>query len=172
MHHHDEHCGCGHHHEHGEHCDCGHHHVEIPVPENMTAIQVNFLLALHQRGCLPIARFSYTKSDDEARYAVALEPVFLSAVADTMAQVKEIGNELIALEDMGLIWMEYDRPIQNYAYQEYKEAELYAYFAKTVKEAASKPNPTFDTPNLEIGSMVLSEEGEEMVRKLLNGEGA
>ena len=28
MHHHDDHCGCGHHHHHhhDDHCDCGHHH--------------------------------------------------------------------------------------------------------------------------------------------------
>lgn len=166
-HEHGENCGCGHHHEHGENCGCGHHHVEIPVPENMTPIQVNFLLGLQQYQCLPVARFAYAKSNDALRYGVALEPVFISDVKDSMAQVKEIGQELRSLEEMGLLVIEYDMPIENYTYREYKEAELYAYFEKTMTEAGKMPNATFDLAKLELGSMVLSEEGAQFVQELI-----
>lgn len=157
MHQHDEHCGCG----------CGHIHVPIPTPEGLTSLQMDLLLALRQRQCLPVACFSLGKTSDGSLRSVALEPVYLSSPQDTMEQVKELGRELIMLEDMNLLTLDYDMPLRSYPYEEYKTSELYAYFVKTVKEAAQMPNPTFDTPVLELGSMALTEAGEEMVDKLL-----
>ena len=163
-HHHHEHCGCGeHHHEHSEHCGCGHTHAPIPIPEGLTPLQVDFLVGLYQRKYLPIACFSLTNSNDTARYTMALEPVYISAPEDSMEQVKQLGKELLLLESMDLIAIDYDATIQNYAYQEYKTSTLYAYFVKTVAEAAARPAPTFDTPNLELGSMCLTEAGEKKV---------
>ena len=185
MHQHDEHCACGehhheetcacgnhhhdhtgHHHEHGEHCGCGHTHVPIPTPDGLTSLQVDFLMELRQRQCLPVACFSFAKSDDASRYGVALAPVFLSNPGDTMAQVKQLGNELAQLEDMGLITLDYDIPLQQYAYAEYHTSDLYAYFVRTVQEAAQKPDATFDTPTLELGSMALTDAGHDMVDAL------
>ena len=183
---HDEHCHCGSdhhgahsactdqqpghpqlHHEHGEHCGCGHIHVPVPTPEGLTPVQVDFLLALGQRQCLPVACFSFAKTDDAARYAVALAPVFLSTPADTMAQVKQLGDALAMLEDMNLLTLDYDIPLQQYGYTEYKTSDLYAYFVQTVNEAAAQPNATFDTPVLELGSMALTDAGQDMVDALL-----
>lgn len=167
MHHHDEHCGCGcHHHEHGDNCGCGHDHVEIVVPEGLTPIEVDILMALRQLGCLPVACFSLTKRDDDARRAIALAPVYLSAPEDSMEQVKELGKVLTHLEDMDLITLDYDMTLKNYPYDEYKTSELYAYFVKTVEEGAQQPNAAFDTPKLELGSMALTDSGEEMLNSL------
>lgn len=172
MHHHGEHCGCeGHHHEHhhahDEHCGCGHTHAPIATPEGLSSMQVDILLALRQRQCLPAACFTLAKADDSERHAVALAPVYLVTPEDSMEQVKRLGSELSYLEDMDLITLDYDIPIRDYAYEEYKTSALYAYFVKTVEEAAQRPNPTFDTAILELGSMALTDAGTEIVDELL-----
>ena len=165
-------CGCGghHHHEHvhDEHCGCGHNHTPIAAPDGLSPMQADFLMAIHQRSCLPIACFTFAKADDAGRHAVALSPVYMSSPADSMEQVKTVGNELIQLEDMGLLTLDYDIPLKGYAYNEYKNSELYAYFAATVKEAAALPNTAFDTARLDLGSMALTEAGEAMVEKMVS----
>ncbi len=130
-------------------------------------MQVDVLLELRQRQCLPVACFSLAKAGDDERRAVALAPVYLGAPNDTMEQVKQLGAELKALEDMDLLTLDYDMPIQRYAYEEYRTSELYAYFAETVREASAKPDATFDTPVLELGSMALTDAGEDMVDALI-----
>ncbi len=176
MHQHNESYGCGEyhqggdhteHHHHDEHCGCGHTHAPIPTPECLTAIQVDFLLELRQRKILPVACFSVAKTGDDTRHATAMEPVYLGTTSDTMEQVKQIGKELSLLEEMDLITLDYDIPLKNYPYEEYKSSELFAYFVETVKEAAKQPDATFDTPILELGSMMLTETGKEMVDKLI-----
>ena len=84
-----------------------------------------------------------------------------------MQQVKALGHELTLLEDMELITLDYDLPLQNYAYEEYRASSLFAYFVATVEEAAKQLHPTFDSPVLELGSMALTDIGEYMVDKLL-----
>ena len=170
-HEHGENCGChseDHHHEHGENCGCGHAHIAIATPEGLTPLQVDFLMALRQRQCLPVACFSYAKTDDEAKSGIALAPVYMTSPDDTMEQVKRLGKELSTLEDMDLIQLDYDIPLQNYPYEEYRTSTLYAYFVQTVETAAKQPNPTFDTPRLDLGSMVLTDRGDEMVDALLS----
>lgn len=175
MHQHDEHCGCGKHHhdcghahphQHDEHCGCG--HTQIAIPEGLSSVQADFLLALRTRHCLPVACFSLTKTDDAGRCAIALAPVYLSAPDDSMEHVKQIGHELSHLEDLGLITLDYDIPLQGYAYGEYKTSVLYAYFVDTVKGAAQLPNHAFDKPELELGSMALTDAGEALVDDLLS----
>ena len=176
MHQHNESCGCGgdhrgcnhsDHHQHDEDCGCGHTHAPIPTPEGLTAMQVDFLLALRQRKFLPVTCFSVAKTGDDTRHATALEPVYLGTTSDTMEQVKQIGKELSLLEYMDLLALDYEIPLKNYPYEEYKSSDLYAYFVETVKEAAKQPDARFDTPILELGSMMLTETGEEMVDKLI-----
>ena len=77
-----------------------------------------------------------------------------------MAMVKEAGAFLKKLEDMGLITLDYDIPLNGYAYQEYKDSALFEYFCATLKEGAGRPGFLGDTPVLELGSMALTEAGE------------
>ncbi len=100
---------------------------------------------------------------------VALAPVYLATTEDTMEQVKDLGKVLSELENMDLIFLDYDIPIANYAYAEYKNSALYAYFVQTTEEAARRPNPAFDTPDLELGSITLTEKGENWVDEMLKG---
>lgn len=178
MHQHSEHCNCGEHqhghppaadhHEHDEHCGCGHAHAPIPTPDGLSPMQVDFLMALRQRQCLPVACFTLSKTDDDTRHGVALAPVYLSSADDSMEQVKQLGRELSQLEEMDLLTLDYDIPLQNYPYDEYKNSALYAYFEQTVAESAKRPEATFDTPGLDLGSMALTESGDEMTDKLIS----
>ena len=155
------------HHTHDENCNCGHHHAPIVPPEGLTAIQPDFLLALRQRQCLPIARFCLQSSKDEELFAVALSPVYLSKPDESMEQAKAYGRALAQLEAMDLLTLDYDIPLRHYPYREYHTSELYAYFVQTTAEAALLPDAAFDTPCLELGSMALTEAGENEVDELL-----
>jgi hypothetical protein len=173
-------CGCGHHHTHEDGCDCGnehtheegcgcgHHHEHLVFEEgSITEAQADVLLAIHQRGYLPIARFALRSSRDGDAHAVALEPVYIASTEDDMDMVKANGELFESLEDLGLITLDYDIRLTGYAYQEYEQSNLYAYFMETVKEAAQKPEFLLDTPVLELGSVALTEEGHEVLRSMM-----
>lgn len=167
-------CECGethsdgehaHHHHHGEHCGCGHTHVQAVSPDGLSLLQMEFLFELRQR-YLPIASFSVVKTGDPEQQAAALSPVYIGAPDDSMEQVKQMGAALSELEAFGLLTLDYDIPLKDYAYDEYKTSALYAYFVQTVKEAAALPNASFDTPLLELGSMALTHAGEALVESI------
>lgn len=155
---HDEHCGCG----------CGHKHAhphqtgDPTVPIEVTENQKDFLHQLAHRHYLPVARFSLKDSREDDFVSTALAPVYISAIEDDMATVKGAGAFLQMLEDIGLITLDYDIPMNKYAYEEYKESALYAYFCATVAEGALKPGFLGDTPVLELGSMTLTDAGEKI----------
>lgn len=133
----------------------------------MTIRQQNMLLALYERRYLPVASFAVGKAGDDSRYAVMLEPVYLGTPEDTMEDVRALGEELNALEEAGLLTLDYDIPLRDYPYTEYHTATLYAYFRETVAEAAGRPGATGDTPLLLLGSMAITEAGEEAVRGMM-----
>lgn len=153
---HDEHCGCG----------CGHDHspkATAPVtPDQVSQNQKDFLHQLHHRRYLPVARFTLTDSREPDFLSTALAPVFIRNASDDMAAVKEAGAFLQKLEAMGLLTLDYDIPLSGYGYEEYKDSALYAYFCQTVTEATGKPDFLGDTAVLDLGSMALTEAGEQI----------
>ncbi len=170
MHQHHDSCSCGEthsdcgevHHHHGENCGCGHTHETAVSPDGLSLLQMEFLFELRQR-YLPIASFSVVKTGDPTQRAAALSPVYIGAPDDTMEHVKQMGAALAELEAFDLLTLDYDMPLKDYAYDEYKTSALYAYFVQTVKEAAGLANASFDTPLLELGSMALTDAGEALV---------
>ena len=54
-------------------------------------------------GCLPVARFVATKSDEEEVVIDCLSPVYLYDEHDTMEDVKSIGAVLKGLEEKNLL---------------------------------------------------------------------
>ncbi|NCB64297.1 MAG: hypothetical protein EOM52_12005 [Clostridia bacterium] len=154
MDHHDS-CGCGCGHEH-------HHREHRPADTAVTENQAAFLHQLSHNHYLPVARFVAEDSRQDDFSIIALAPVFLRSAADEMDTVKEAGAFLKKLEDMGLITLDYDIPLDGYAYDEYKGSALYAYFCDTVREGAKMPDFMGDTPILELGSMALTEAGEKI----------
>lgn len=125
------------------------------------------LLGLYERRYLPVACFAMTRSGEASVYAIALAPVYLTSPADSLDNVKALGKSLRQLEEAGLITLDYDLPLQGYAYDEYKRAAVYDLFARTVSEGSAQPNALFDTPLLELGSMALTERGLETVEAMM-----
>ena len=154
--HHEEHCACGHDHEHL--CRIDAQAGPIEVTEN----QRDFLHQLSHKHYLPVARFTVMDSREEDFIATALAPVFLRSAADDMETVKEAGAFLQELEDLDLITLDYDIPLSGYEYEEYKASALYAYFCATVAEGAGMPDFLGNTPMLELGSIALTEAGEQI----------
>lgn len=153
---HNAHCGCGHDHS---HCQ----QAKAPAaPAQVTENQKAFLHQLHHRHCLPVARFTLADSRESDFAATALAPVFIRSAADEMAAVKEAGAFLQRLEEMGLITLDYNIPLKGYDYDEYKGSALYEYFCRTVAEGAGRPGFLGDTPRLDLGSMALTEAGENI----------
>lgn len=155
---HDEHCGCGCNHDHTHT-----HQAKAPsTSAEVTENQKDFLHQLHHHHYLPVARFTMEDSNKQDFIATALAPVFIRSVDDDMATVKEAGAFLKKLEDMGLITLDYDMPLDEYSYLEYKESSMYKYFCDTVAEGAAKPDFVGDTPVLDFGSMALTEAGAQI----------
>ena len=156
----DEHCACG--------CNCGHDHShphqadDTAAPIEVTENQRDFLHQLSHHHYLPVARFSVKDSRETDFIATALAPVFIRSATDDITMVKEAGAFLQQLEDMGLITLDYDIPLNGYGYEEYKGSALHEYFCTTVAEGAAKPGFLGDTPVLELGSMALTDAGEKM----------
>lgn len=162
-------CGCGHaHHEHVHkaNCGCGQHHqvrtksVEL---QDSTPEEKNFLLILAQYTYLPVTRFLLTNSAEAELVSIALAPVVIDSLADTMETVKKNGQALLSLEERGLITLDYDIPLDGYDYEGYRDSDLYRYFAHTVEESKGKPGFLFDTATLETGSMALTDAGRELM---------
>ncbi len=146
MHDHHDHCGCG--------CGHDHHHESHHRPQgDLNEAQAAFLEELEHHHYLPLARFVVESSKEEDFSSVALAPVFLRHPGETMEWVKETGAMLLDLEARGLITLDYDCPLEGYSYGEYKTSDLYAYFQKTIAEAAARPGFLGDTPILELGSI-------------------
>ncbi|MDL2206126.1 hypothetical protein LJC33_04355 [Eubacteriales bacterium OttesenSCG-928-N13] len=125
----------------------------------MSILQQNMLLALHERNYLPLAQFTMSSTQEDEVYAVALAPVYLGTPDDDMQQVKQLGEQLMELSNAGLITLDYDIPIEGYPYQEYNDSALFRFFQDTVKEGSTMHGSLFDTANLELGSMAITELG-------------
>ena len=165
MHHeHDGHrCGCGHDHDHGHHhhegCGCAHEHPHHHGRHDgaLTPAMEDFLHLLSHHKYLPVARFLVESSKEEDFCSVALAPVFLRSPNEDLASVKMTASLLLDLEEMSYLTLDYDYPLDNYSYEEYKESELFAYFCRTVEEASHREGFLGDTPVLELGSIALVE---------------
>jgi hypothetical protein len=62
-----------------------------------------------------------------------------------------------------LISLDYDIPLQDYDYTQYTKSALYSYFKETVNEGKKNPGFLFDTAEIELGSIALTEFGERVV---------
>lgn len=155
---HDEHCGCG--------CGHGNPHKSASknpaTPEQVTENQKDFLHQLRHHHYLPVARFTLTDSREPDFLSTALAPVFIRSATDDMATVKEAGAFVQKLEDMGLITLDYDIPLDGYAYEEYKSSAIYEYFCATVAQGGAQRDFLGNTPVLDLGSMALTKAGEQI----------
>lgn len=151
-------CACGCDHDHGD--DCHHHHSAVNTTNSnpdLTAEESALFSMIEQYGCLPVAQFVLRNSKEESLYAIALAPVAIDDLSDSMEKVKHTGQILLSLEHKGLITLDYDIPITGYDYDGYRNSELFKYFECTVEENYGKPGFLFDTADIETGSMAIAE---------------
>ncbi len=164
----DHNCCCGHDHghdhdHHGEHHHHhhGHHHHEHGCcgksQTQLSQAEEHFLSHLVQAKFLPIAQFVVKSSKEDSFETVALSPVFIEQDDTTIERVKELGRILKRIEDAGYIDLDFDIPLTNYAYTEFKNSQLFAFFQKTVEEGSSKENFLGDIALLECGSIAPTE---------------
>ncbi len=123
-------------------------------------------MALWERGALPVCRFTLSSSREPEAYAVALEPVYIANLSDSLEQIREYGSLFSGMEDKDLIALDYEEPIEDYPYPEYRASDAFRHFVETAAEAKTR-GFTFDTPNLELGSITLAERGRKTLDRML-----
>lgn len=117
------------------------------------------------RNSVPVVRFELRSSVERELVSVALSNVLLTTQEDTMETVKETGAMLQALEDQGLIRIDYHLAVTVKSdYDNFGESSLYQYFCKTVEESRSNPKFLFDTPYLKRGRVTLTAKGERILK--------
>jgi hypothetical protein len=132
----------------------------------LTEAEANLLRQFAQIPFLPLARFLMVNQEEDDLESVGLAPVFLSDGKETVAQIKEVGNLLLDLEEKGLITLDYDIPLSGYDYEIYRTSDAYLLFVDTVLEGSQREGFLFDTPILELGSMALTAAGRSAVEQL------
>ena len=109
-------CGCGEHahaHHHGSGCGCEwHEHDDVtdgPDYDNGLSIaENNVLMALLERGGLPVARFALTSSREKDAYTVAMGPVYIADPEESLDTIRGYGAIYAEMEHKGLIDLDYD----------------------------------------------------------------
>jgi hypothetical protein len=85
-------------------------HHEPDYENGLSIAENNVLMALSERGALPVAQFSLTSSREAQAYAVAMEPVYVARAEDSLEDIREYGALFAGLEEKGLIDIDYDFP--------------------------------------------------------------
>ncbi|MEN6350994.1 MAG: Abi-alpha family protein [Syntrophomonas sp.] len=124
--------------------------------------EITFLRELVKCNYLPVSRFIMSSSIEEEARIVSLAPVYINSIDDSMEMVKEIRTILAELEKKGLISLDYDIPLQDYDYTQYTKSALFLYFQETVNEGKRNPSYLFDTAEIELGSIALTDFGEKV----------
>ncbi len=168
-HNHSHGCGCGshshtHHHGCGSHGNCCGKHQKANL-NIISDTERHFLTHLLEYKFLPVARFIVKSSKEHSFENIALSPVFIIDVTDSMEEVKNVATKLNNLENLGLITIDYDIAIKDYAYSEFYGSDIYAYFKETVNEAKDKGGFLGDTPTIECGSIAPTEMCMELMGK-------
>ncbi len=148
-HHHQHGCGC---HSHASHDKCCGNHKNVKI-EDVSDTELHFLQHLLAHEYIPVARFIVKSSKEHDFANVVLSPVFIVDTKESMEGVKNIGEKLRNLENLGLITLDYDIPLSGYEYSEYHNSDIYAYFKETVNEAQGKAGFLGDIPTIECGSI-------------------
>lgn len=168
------------HHSHdGSHCGCGcHHHGNHKKTAPMESIdnfeklsltnsQISVLVELHHCKYLPISRFVMSSSVQAEAVFIALAPVYLTSVNETIEDVKMMGTIFTKLAEKGLISLDYDIELSNYDYSLYTYSEVYKHFEQTVAEGKKQKNFLCDISEIELGSMALTALGQRVVNHIM-----
>jgi len=153
---------CSHSHKSNLEEECAHSLESLTINSK----EISVLKELMKCSYLPVSRFIMSSSIEEEAWLVSLAPVYISTIDDSMEIVKEIGTVLSELEKKGLISLDYDIPLQDYDYTEHTKSALFSFFQETVNEGKKNPNYLFDTAEIELGSIALTEFGERVSKNI------
>ncbi len=167
-HHSGDHCGCccGSHHKHHDE-DTRMESIDNVKKLSLTNSQISVLLELHHCKYLPASRFMMKSSMEKDAVFIALAPVYLTDLDETLENVKAMGKIFSVLAEKGLISLDYHLPLSNYDYKLYTDSDVYRYFKETVSEGKSQEKFLCDIAEIELGSMALTELGEQVTRRLI-----
>ncbi len=129
---------------------CGH--------QTFTQEERTFLLDLLERHFLPMAQFVVKSSQNHDFEMVALSPVYLTDPKATMAEIRTTGDMLCALEDQGLLTLDFDIPLDPMSYEIYEKSDVFALLCDTVEQSKGHSNHWGDTPTIEQGSIAITAE--------------
>ena len=79
-----------------------------------------------------------TKSDHLE--SIALAPIYLYDRCDSLEAVKETGKTIERLAEYKIISLDYDIPLENGDYDDYKTSDVFAYFKETITEGTVNPD--------------------------------
>ena len=147
-------CSC-----HSHSSDSGRGGAHSQEPLTISSEEKSVLLELTQCSQLPVSRFVMSSSTEKEARFVALAPVYLKALDDSMESVKQKGKVLSQLEKKGLISLNYDAPMQGYDYALHTNSALFEFFIDTINKAKVNPGFLCDTAEIEFGRMALTEFG-------------
>lgn len=156
--------GCCHDH-HGQGVQtCCHSNEYEEIAVNMEEKSV--LLELKQYHYCPVSRFIMSSSAEKEARFVALAPVVINSVNDSLETVKLARGVLLELAKKQLISLDYDIPLQGYDYLEHQNSAAFSYFAETVEEGKQKKDFLCDTAEIEFGSIALTPLGKMLLDQI------
>ena len=128
----------------------------------LTRREKQTLVELSQATRYPIARFELHSDAEPDLVSIALNHVRITEEGDTMELVKERGEALRRLMELGLVFIDYTVSVWGANdYDVYYRSKLYELFCHMVMEGSKRPEYLFDLAVLRKGRAVLTNRGVE-----------
>lgn len=163
-HEHDHPCHHNHDHQCGDpNCSGEHHHSHVI---ELSRDECDFLVTLGALPAIPLTRFLMTSTKSSHLESIALSPCYITDITQTVAQVNEIGDTLLDFEEMGLIDLDYESPIEGHAYALHQNSAAYHALEDVVREGSTREDFLFDRAELETGRIVLTELGKHIIEQI------
>lgn len=148
-------------------CSCGlPTSDENPLEVHISPEEEQFLQKLAQCPFLPVAQFLLQSSQSDHLNNMALSPVFLETGTESLDEIHQLKNVLLALEDRNIISLDFDAPLQGTDEALFYNSTSFALLNQTVEEGKGQEGFLFDSTNIEFGSVCLTALGDLVVEQL------
>ncbi len=137
----------------------------------MTQIEItpdeeDFLKKLAQTPYLPLAEFFLTSSQEADLTNTVLAPVFLETGEESMQEIRNTGKVLKRLEEKELVTLDYNKPLKNADANFFLDSSAFQILEETVEQGQELSGALFDTANLGMGSISLTQLGQVVIDQL------
>ena len=134
---------------------------------NLSSSQKALLRSIAGTKRYTLVRLELRSTKESSLRSIALADVHLNQPDESMETVKERAAELRALEQMGLITLDYRPGIVVVSdFDVYMQSAIYRLFLDTVDEVKTRPGTLFDIPLMKKGRVWLTKAGEKLVSDL------